>query len=104
MRRRSYGGLRGRPGFFTYWALFGVAAPLAGAGLLGFDLETTVFVAVGGFVLAAMIATVNQFAVIAEGGRVGGWNGGDMSGGGDGGWSWGGDSCDGGGGGDGGGE
>ena len=89
---------RAEPGeglnFFMLWGLFGIAAPIAGAGLFGLELATVAFMAAGGFVLAALLATATQFEACIDGAR---WSIdcsalGDMSGGGD--------SCGGGDGGD----
>ena len=73
---------RRRPNFFQLWAVLGIAAPAVGAIGIGFDLATTVFVAVGGFVGAAAIATLLNWREAIASAR---WSGdvgslGDMSG------------------------
>lgn len=74
---------RRAPNFFQLWAALGLAAPAVGAIGFGFDLATAVFVAVGGFVGAAAIATALNWREAIAGAR---WSAdagtlGDMSGG-----------------------
>lgn len=71
------------PSFFRMWALFGIVAPLVGVAVFGLELRTTAFIAVGGFVGPAVVATLLNWRQAIAGAR---WSAdagslGDMSGG-----------------------